>query len=171
MKLLLNIFFISIIFIGCSKQNTITQPYTHVVSKKENKVVLSKSKNKFNTLKKSSSILEVFKDKKKIIILYSSNQIGHYAIEATNTSMVYMLNSNIDFEVKTIDIEDYSWESLKEGFATAQEMGGVNIIALLTNESYDDLIDVDNIDRFNIYLPLIHKNNVSKFKKILFLVV
>ncbi len=162
MKILLNIFFISILFIGCTTQNTIEQPYQQSSFQNDNKDITS---SPIQPNKKSSTILNVFKPKKKIIILYSSNTIGHYAIEATNTSMAYMLQSNIDFEIQTIDVKDYSWESLQSGFQSAQDMDGENVIALLTSQSYEDLVDVENIDQFNIYLPLIHKNNIKKIKK------
>jgi hypothetical protein len=37
-----------------------------------------------------------------------------------------------------------------------------NIVAVVTNSSYKNLILADDISDFNIFLPLIHKNNVSK---------
>ena len=161
MKLLIKVLFIAVLFIGCSS----TQNYTvqqNIKQIKATNIVNIEPKNELilNEVKNSFTL-----PKRKITLLYSSNKLGKYAIDATNTAMAYLLTQSKPFDLQIIDMEDESWESMQKAIKDAQQKGVKTIVALITNASYEDLIDTDGMEQFDIFLPLVNKNNISKVRK------
>ena len=98
----------------------------------------------------------------KITLLYSSSVIGKYSMEAANTAIAYLITNNKSFELNIIDMKDESLQSYNEALEQLDDSGIDNVVAVITNSSYENLILADDVSDFNIFLPLIHKNNVSK---------
>jgi hypothetical protein len=59
-------------------------------------------------------------------------------------------------------MKDESLQSYNEALEQLDDSGIDNVVAVITNSSYENLILADDVNDFNIFLPLIHKNNVSK---------
>ncbi|MBT3279861.1 MAG: hypothetical protein HOF69_05845 [Campylobacteraceae bacterium] len=163
MKLFINILLLSIVFIGCSS----TKSNIAQVSISPNTVSQEKNINQ-NTKQLSTSksfIKDIFTFKKKTTLLYSSNKLGKYAIDATNVSLAYLITKDKPFDLEIIDMKDESWESFTKALNEAKQKDSKNIVAVITNASYENLIDVGGVENFNIFLPLINKNNVAKVSK------
>jgi SRSO17 transposase len=189
LKYLLNILLIVIVFTGCSAtQNNLDTKK----SKSSLKIELIKPKKKqikkeiktnaktimeenvrckilAETNNKKISLLSDDKKsiivKKKITLLYSSKKIGQYAITASNTTMAYLITKKHPFDLEVIDMKDESLESFKKAFKELKKKNIKNIVAIITNQNYNNLIQTKDIEEFNIFLPLIHKNNISKLKE------
>lgn len=102
--------------------------------------------------------------KNKMALIYSSKTIGKYAINATSSAMAYLLSRNQPFDLEVFDMPSQTTYDIQTAFQKAKKNGHKNIVAILTNSSYNNLLSYSDIDEFKIYLPLINKNNVLNLK-------
>ncbi len=94
-----------------------------------------------------------------IAILLPHRQIGRYAYSTSNALFAYLLAQNIDYEFKSFLIEDESSESIAEALNEIQEQGYNYIIAPLTLQGTQNL--VQQYSNLNIYVPTINKNDIN----------
>ncbi|OPX27847.1 MAG: hypothetical protein B1H07_00175 [Campylobacteraceae bacterium 4484_166] len=99
-----------------------------------------------------------------VLLLYSSNTIGKYAKIASSSALGYALSSKTPFLIDTIDMSTESLPSINKALTKAKQYGHKDIIAIITNKSYQNLINADFADDFNIFLPIINKNNISEIR-------
>lgn len=156
------------IFTGCTQQ---PQQVSNPKSTNQQKVTTNLYNNKNisiattivdSAIINNNDVVVENSNNQKLAILYSSKMIGHYAIDVSNTALAYMLHSKKSFELEMIDMKDESFESFTKTLNQLEEKNISKIVAVVTNESYEELIDVENLQSFQIYLPLIHKNNIEK---------
>ena len=105
----------------------------------------------------SAQILEQ-DDTFKIALVFPSKIVGKYAKDTINTLTAYMLHHNIKFSFEVFDSNVQNIENIKTTFTRVYEKGYSNVIVLYTPEALDNLFSINEINNFNIYLPLIHKN-------------
>ncbi len=157
---LLSIGFILFIFTGCTSQDSL---YVF-----DNKTIFKKSAQK--SIKKNSIVLQaiplkVIDDKgvysSDIAIVFSSQVIGKYAINATNSVMSYLIYKNKNFKLKVFDIADENILSIQNVFNKISKNGISNVLILFTYNGAKHLKSVTNISEYDIYLPLIHKNDLD----------
>jgi SRSO17 transposase len=101
-------------------------------------------------------------DSYKIAIIFPSKVVGKYAKDAINTMMAYMLHNNIKFNFEVFDSLTQDNNNINRVFSEINEKRFTNVIALFTQDSIDTLLEVQDLDRLNLYLPLINKNEVVK---------
>ena len=158
MKIILNILVVMFILTGCM---TNTQTYNIAINK-----ITTTNKSANNNINKNifnnNLVIPTVANKKKIALLFSSNKIGHYAIDATNTSLAYLLNLKKPFKLKVFDMIKEDQKSFKTTLDDINDQGFTDIVAIITNNSYQNLVKVSNLSRFNIFLPLIHKDNIDE---------
>ncbi len=121
-----------------------------------------------NTHGAAKTILQPFVqpyDSKRIAIIFSSKNIGKYAINATNTAMSYLISQDTDFHIEVFDIEDEELETIENLFDTLNDKGISRLMVLLTHSGAQHLKHINNINSYDIYLPLIHKNDLDLDRK------
>ena len=97
----------------------------------------------------------------KIAVLFSSKIVGKYAVDATNTVLSYLTYGKVSFELEVVDCKSESKINLQNSIASLYEKGFNKVIALLTKEGLHNLANLDNLETFKFYLPLINKNSTT----------
>jgi len=93
-----------------------------------------------------------------IAIVFPSKVIGKYAIDATNSAMSYLLYKKNTFQLKVFDTVDENKQSIEKVFNKIEKEGISKILVLFTYNGAKYLKDVKNINKYDIYLPLIDKS-------------
>ena len=146
------------IFFGCSKNiNFDKNNFTKATITVSNNVSI----NNENILETNKSENTFFKQSSDIAVVFPSKIIGKYAINATNSIMSYMIYRNKDFKIKVFDTIDEKEESIKSVFNKLEQNGITKVLLLFTSNGVNYLNTIDNIDNFDIYLPLINKHNLD----------
>ena len=96
-----------------------------------------------------------------IAIVFPSNVIGKYAINATNSAMSYLIYKNNNFNLKVFDCVLEDEQSIKKVFQKISDANIKKVLVLLTYNGAVHLKKIDNIKSYDIYMPLIHKNNLD----------
>ena len=96
-----------------------------------------------------------------IAIVFPSQTIGKYAIDATNSAMSYLIYKNKDFNLKVFDTVDETQQSIKDTFQKISNQGISKVLVLLTHNGVKHLNTIENINSYEIYLPLIHKDDLN----------
>ncbi len=135
--------FIVILFTGCNENKSINIETA--------KINLEAKKIDFEYVNNSS----------KIAIIFPSQVIGKYAIEATNASMSYLIYKKNNFKLKVFDTHNESPEAIEDVFQKIEQEGISKVLVLLTYNGAKHLKQIKDIEKYNIYLPLIHKNNLD----------
>lgn len=108
-------------------------------------------------------------NKQTIAIIYSSRIIGKYAIKISNLSFVYISNTNDNFRLEFIDIQDENLSSISEALDTLKSDGVTKVLFYITEKGFDNFIQYDKFDNFSIYLPLINQyNHTFRHKNIIY---
>ncbi len=141
----LSFIYIFILF-GCSQQNQL-----QVTTQKKEVNILSKQSNN-DTYEEESS---------KIAIIFPSNVIGKYAINATNSAMSYLIYKNNNFNIQVFDCVVENEISIKQVFQQISNSKINKVIVLLTYNGAIHLKKIHNIETYEMYMPLIHKNNLN----------
>lgn len=152
-----NILFL-IIFTGCAtKQNNISE---NIIGE-DNTIQSTIAKSE---IIKQEVIIESNEDLNlyKIAIIFPSKVVGKYANDAINTIMAYMLHNNIKFQFEVFDSLTQDNENLVDIFNEINEKKFTDVIALFTQDSISDLFLISGINKLNLYLPLVNKNEVEK---------
>jgi len=165
MRYIISIIFSILVFVGCQKENI---QQVKIVKPIEMKPIEKKKKE--NIIKKiqlekkefipiiEDAIIEV-KDiiNDDIAIVYASKQIGKYAIEATNSAMVYLLNNKKEFSLNVFDIQNENLNSIHDIFDKLEERNISKVLFMITPKNVHLLYSYEKLDKFKIYLPLVNK--------------
>jgi len=160
--ILLSIF----IFTGCTQKHTQSISYKQtpkeIIKKDVKKEVLIKEQDK------QAAIAQIEKEIKsdQIAIIYPSLTIGKYALEAINSINTYLLFKDIPFSIKTIDMLIQNQKSVKNAFDTVKNENITKVIALITIDQLDIILDIDGIEKINLFLPLINTYEVKNRSKL-----
>jgi len=144
---------LTIIFTGCSTNKVIVQPKTKVIKKAPIMVIQEPEIQEPQELKIDNN--------SNIAIIFSSKIIGRYAINATNSVMNYLISKDKNFNLKAYDMANEEIGQIQNAFDKAHSQNITKVIALLTNNGASNLPQIQNIDSFRVYLPLIKKDNLS----------
>lgn len=157
MKNIILIIVALIFIIGCSnEQSKIKTP------QKNNKVISdNESISKITQNEQDSTVIDE-EDSFKIALIFPSKEVGKYAKDTINTMTVFMLSQKIKFTFEVFNSHNQDISNMNETFSDVYKKGFKNVVVLYTQESLDNLSVVNDFDKFNIYLPLINKNE-SKY--------
>jgi len=115
-----------------------------------------------NTIIKKINKKIVIKQNSTIAIIYSSHNIGKYAIEAVNTAIGYALYTKEKTNLKVFDIKDESSSSIQNILNNLYDNNISKVICFITPKNIQNLYKYDKLDNFNIFLPL---NNITQVTK------
>jgi SRSO17 transposase len=104
--------------------------------------------------------------KLRIALLLPYKIIGRYAASTTNSAFSYLITKNRAFELKSYKIESENEEDIEEALAKIQKDGFSYVIAPLTKNGVDRVIDIN--PEMNIYFPTINKNDANSSSPYLF---
>jgi hypothetical protein len=99
-----------------------------------------------------------------IALVFASNTIGKYSIEATNVALTHLINSNQKFQLDVFDIEIETKQNITTILDSLREKEVKKVILLLTSNSMWALNSYPEISKFDIYLPLVNIANVTNPK-------
>jgi len=163
MKYLLYIFIF--IFVGCTQKTTQTitpdRSYSSTTS-----IIGQDNSTLSKRIVSNQAVENSFVPNNTIAIVYPSVNIGKYALEATNSINTYLLYKGKPFSVETYDMFLQSEKNIIKTFTQIEQRDITKVIAMITTEQLQYLNSVPNIDKFNIYLPLINKYEVSNIDKL-----
>jgi len=94
-----------------------------------------------------------------IALLIPHKSIGRYSTQISDTVFAYLLAKNRHFELENFYIEDESEKSLKEALNKIQIKGFKYVIAPLTNDGAQNVLNIKN--DLSIYFPTININSVQ----------
>lgn len=167
--------FYAMFIVGCSttKQDSIkTHPYPSAISKENKDIqkgILEKNSEKLKEndifsieqgefIKTEESVLGYSGKKEKIAIIFASKVVGKYGSDTINSVISYLMQKNIDFDLRVYDSIYENQNSVQKSFDEASQEGFKNIIAVLAYEQ--SLSYISNLNFFdNIYIPTLHKKN------------
>lgn len=167
--------FYAMFIVGCSttKQDSIkTHPYPSAISKENKDIqkgILEKKSEKLKEndifsieqgefIKTEESVLGYSGKKEKIAIIFASKVVGKYGSDTINSVISYLMQKNIDFDLRVYDSIYENQNSVQKSFDEASQEGFKNIIAVLAYEQ--SLSYISNLNFFdNIYIPTLHKKN------------
>ena len=166
-KYLLHILVLSymISFVGCVNDfQTITSPKYKQQTKEK---VKPKTKQEVIPPKIVQKPVEVEKKQvikpinNKIAIVFPSKIIGKWAFNATNSAINYLIYKNNNFQIKVFDSLNEKEQSIKKVFSQIAQENISKVLVLFTYNGALQLTKIDNIEDYDIYLPLIHKDNLD----------
>jgi hypothetical protein len=96
-----------------------------------------------------------------IAIVFPSKIIGKYAINSTNAIISYLIYKNINFYIKVIDIHDEKKDSILNAFIELDKLKINKVLFIATKNGVKNLLFINNLDKYSIYLPLIHKDDLN----------
>lgn len=167
--------FYAMFIVGCSttKQDSIkTHPYPSAISKENKDIqkgILEKKSEKLKEndifsieqgefIKTEESVLGYSGKKEKIAIIFASKVVGKYGSDTINSVVSYLMQKNIDFDLRVYDSIYENQNSVQKSFDEASQEGFKNIIAVLAYEQ--SISYISNLNFFdNIYIPTLHKKN------------
>ncbi len=157
---LLSIGFILFLFTGCIPQDTslVFDNKTTINKHLQESTEKDSATLEKISLKANDTVSEYSSD---IAIIFSSQVIGKYAINATNSAMSYLIYKNENFNLKVFDIENENILSIQNAFKDISKNGISKVLVLFTYGGAKHLKDVEDIGNYDIYLPLIHKNDLD----------
>lgn len=149
------IFLLSLVFIGCTpKQIDYTQK-EYVQEYQEQKVQAPKpTQSQFD-------FFNIYEDKKRVAIVFPSKVVGKYANGTINTIISYLLYKNEKFDIDVIDSSTEEYINISNAMNEVIQNRYSKVILLFTEEGLPHLNDIKNIDKLDIYMPIIHKDNIQ----------
>jgi hypothetical protein len=95
-----------------------------------------------------------------IALIYSSSSIKNYALEASNVVMLNYLNNNTHkYKLYVYDMDKEDNESIHNAFNYLNENNVSNALFYLRPDNTHKIFDYENLDDFNVYLPLAKKES------------
>ena len=131
---------------GCVKNKQI------IISKHQQKHI----KNITKTLDTAHNINKITNNE--IAIIFSSKEIGKWAFNATNSAINYLIYKDNDFKIKVFDIANEDIKSIQKAFTKISQENITKVLALLTYDGASKLSQIIDINKYDVYLPLIHKD-------------
>jgi len=158
--------FIAVLFFltGCTKTNYSVQEYNPL---KNNPSLAKKNNTNVNVSQKLDEIKTVESNHNDIIsIIFPSQTIGKYALEATNSINTYLINKNKKFKLNVYDFEIQNKQNLFKTIKQIQEDNITKVIAMITKDDLHYLNDISNIEKIQFYFPLINKQDIKNTEKL-----
>lgn len=148
------IFIFSLLFIGCA-------PKTVDYTQKEYSQTY-KQKQQEDTERKMSQfeLFNIYEDQNRVAIVFPSKVVGKYANGTINTIISYLLFKNEKFDVDVIDSSTEEYASVYQAMNEVVDNRYSKVILLFTEDGLQHLNDIQNIDKLDIFMPLIHKSDV-----------
>jgi hypothetical protein len=164
MRNIITLIVVLFILTGCSevKQNIIKP--TPVITKP--KIIIVPKIEKIDIIE----LVDLAKEEKKsytnLSIIFSSQNIGKYALEATNSISTYLLHQDKMFDLKVYDLVVQNKQNLQNVILKVQKENITKVIAMITKEELTTLNDIPNISDITFYFPLINKYDVENIKEL-----
>jgi len=98
-----------------------------------------------------------------IAVVFSSLELGKYALEATITVNTYLLYKNQNFNVITYNIDKYKNNKLENIFKEINQNGTTKVMLMITKDRLPKLLSLNNLSEFKIYIPLINSYDANIF--------
>ncbi len=92
-----------------------------------------------------------------LAIAFPSSDIDRYALEATNTLNAYLLQNDNHFVLESFDMMVQSRSNISKTFDRIREKGIKKVILLITKDYVNYLEDIEDLEQFEIVLPLVNK--------------
>ena len=159
MKYIISIIFIASLFIACNKKEVVTYNPSKPLKINNSAINIDKIVDS-----KSDYIIdknEDIKENNKIAIVYSSKRIGKYSIKISDIVLAYSTNLDINFEYKFFDIKNENEDVISDKLDEIYDNNISKIMLYLTKPSLINIYKYDKLNKFNIYLPLINKNDTN----------
>ncbi len=156
------IIFISVFLIfGCTATKQKVEYKTEIKDTYKHSDLIKKDLKHIKTNLEEEKLVDVVIEPKivktdNIAVVFSSSEIGKYALEVTVTINTYLLYKNNNFNVKIYDIDKYKSDDLVEIFEDIAKKDISKVMLMITKDRLQQLESIDNISKFNIYLPLIN---------------
>jgi hypothetical protein len=168
LKYIITIFIFVFFFTGCQKNQPITKPQVTITTKPaiviQKKIIKKTKSKKLLSVKKKKRKKETITTKQnKIALVYASKFIGKYAIEATNSAMVYLLQNKNNFTLDIFDIKNENKNTIYEILSNLKDKNISKVVFMVTPKNADFIFEYEDIDFFNIYLPLVEQSK-SNYK-------
>jgi len=163
LKYIISLLTIVIIFSACQKKEI-------VIYDVKNKTDINKTKEiaEVNEIKNVKYENIVKNDvNSTIAIMYSSKKIGKYSIKLSNIASIYA-SSNKNMSLKFIDLEDESDTLIEKEFNNLKEDNIYKVLFFITKNNLDNLYKYKYVNEFDIYLPLVNKQNNIEHKNIVY---
>lgn len=160
MKIIINVIFIYVVFLtGCSQKENVVIYKAPVEENKQKQEVISEI---ITEKKEMPIILEEFeKNHNKIALVYATNKIGKYSLEALNISTTYLSMIEKNYSFFAFDMEEENSENYNKILENLHEQNINNVIFLVTDSEINTLLSHPQLQNINCYFPLINKNNLS----------
>ena len=169
MKKVLYIILYTLLFIGCApvvEKTVVYPPEKNVVNEKVIiKPIEPILEEKITEVKEEEPIViekPVVNDNK-LAIIFPSSIIGKYALEATNTINTYLLYKNEQVTLTVLDMITQTEDNILKVMTNLKNKEIKHVIAMITKEHLSILNNIENINEFKIYLPLINKSEIEDF--------
>lgn len=176
MKLLFTVPILALVFIfftGCEQSTkNISYSYPSATTHKSKNIVPSEQKNtqiqNYKNTQKENSFFDdtalknqeiqkkIQKDENTIVVIYPSNDIGKYALDAINSINTYLIYTNSSFKAVMYDIKTQNEKNYTTMFKKLQKENKTKIIALFTEKFFQEFQEYDLLKGLNIYFPLIN---------------
>ena len=99
-------------------------------------------------------------------IIFSSKNIGKYALEATNSITTYLLHKDNMFDLKVYDLEIQNKENLENVISQIKNKEIKKVVAMITKEQLSTLNNIPDIGDIQFYFPLINKYDVQNINEL-----
>ncbi len=93
-----------------------------------------------------------------IAIMFPSNIIGKYAINATNSMISYLFSQNKSFKLKVFDSITEDKDAILDIFEELKTKNITKVLMLSTYTGVQHIQSIEDIEKYDIYLPLIDKS-------------
>ena len=158
MRYITSIILIALVFIACNKKEV-------VIYNPNKSIKIDKSKNNLQEIIQNKNYSNTIENNKignnKIAIVYSSKKIGKYSIKISDIVLAYSTNQDNDFKYEFFDINDESEYSISKIFDEIYDNNITKVMFYLTNNSLHNIKNYNKLDKFDIYFPLINKNDTN----------
>jgi len=159
-----------VIITGCSKTSENMQK-TNIVKVQNKPIVLEQPiflKEKVNEVIPfiPDVVIEEEKTYETLSIIFSSKNIGKYALEATNSITTYLLNKDDKFSLKVYDLEVQNKENLENVISQIKNAKIKKVIAMITKEELSTLSNISGTEDIQFYFPLINKFDITNVKEL-----
>lgn len=156
---------ILILYAGCTASNQSQQKKVFLPKKQEAPLVIKQPQVQIieeqETIENEVIEEAVMQSAYKLAIVFPSQIMSKYGVDVTKVINVYMLQQNIDMNIEVFDCIDQSYENMINTFNQLDEQDYKNVLALFTPNMVEQLKMIPQIDQFRIYVPTIHKKEVS----------
>jgi len=164
MKLLVStILFVILFFNACStKQEVVVYNNNQKTVQEKSSPTLYEEKEFVHDIQGEDLTTEP----KNIALVYATNTIGKYSIEAVNVVTSYLSMKKLHYNFASFDMEDESLENLNEVLQRIKEQNIDKVIFLITDTYLNQFLQNNSLSQLNIFFPIINKESLLEQNKI-----